>query len=339
MAGVERAVANLILVQRLHNQDARGYAVATVSRTARDGVDDGVGAGLGHIEGLVGEDGRVRRARIERVLIDRFALHHVVVHVQVHDAVAVVDGFISQDKVASGRIHSLNHDTRGGRGYRHARGADGNGDVLILAVSLRIGLLIEADVLCLVFLVLVPDGQVQEGRGVNGHAVHNLAAVMDVVTGNGTRFEGGVERGEIPVFLQRTHLFGVFRIAIDHSELVLAVGRIFGTACHLGVTLEGVAALMIHVGSRHAIGSARSAGNGSLGTARRSHCPGVGSRDASLIGLGRVGVLDCRGGATDTGDGLAIDNGTGVELRKHAHDGALALAGAGVIHDAHIAGD
>ena len=337
---VVRLLAGGVLVQRLHNQNARRDAVATVGSTARDGVDDGVGAGCDHIEGLVGEDCRVRRARIERVLIDRFALHHVVVHVQVHDAVATVDGFISQDKVASGRIHSLNHDIfRGSGGHRHAGCADGDGDVLILAVSLRIGLLIEADVLYLVFLVLVPDGQVQEGRGVNGHAVHNLAAVMDVVTGNGTHFEGGVERSERPTFLQRTHLFGVFRIAIDHGELVLADGRIFGTVCHLCVTLEGVAALMIHVGSRHAIGSVRGTRNSGLGTARRSHCPGVGSRDASLIGLGRDGVLDGQGLARDTGDLLAIDNGTGVELWTHAHEGTLALADAGGIHDAHVAGD
>ena len=102
-----------------------------------------------------------RGADIERVAIDGVSQHGVVVHMQVDDAVATVDGLHSQLEVTVGGIDRHHLHAGGRRAHRHPGGGGRDGHVLVSAVGLCVCSLIEADVDRLASRVFWVNGQQQ----------------------------------------------------------------------------------------------------------------------------------------------------------------------------------
>ena len=129
----ELAFADRVLVNLLDDEHDRGDAVAAVA--ARYRIQIGHHAGSGDVEVVVGERVVERGPGIDRVAIDRVALHDMVVHMQVHDAVATIGGSIFQDKIAIGGVLHIHPYFRADGVHRHACArCHGDADTAVLAV-------------------------------------------------------------------------------------------------------------------------------------------------------------------------------------------------------------
>ena len=179
VAAVEGAVAECYLLRLLDDEHDGSDAVAAVA--ARYRIQVGHHAGSGDVEVVVGERVVERGPGIDRVAIDRVALHDMVVHMQVHDAVATVHRLHLQLEVPIGRVAGVYHHRLGGGGHCHAGGGRRDGHVLVFAVGLRVGLLIEADTDRIAFRVFGVHRKQQVGYRVNGYAIDDFRARKLVV--------------------------------------------------------------------------------------------------------------------------------------------------------------
>ena len=175
MACVEGAVADLVLVRFLDDKVSHGDAVAAVA--ARNRVNDGVGAGVVHGEGLVGELRGVGGSGIERVFVDGVAGDDLAVDVEDDDAVAALDGLHLQGEVTLGGVDGVDGHTRDRVGDRDLGFREGEREgAAVHGVGDFGGFLVEARRHRVGVAVGRIDGELKVGDGVDFHTVNGLFA-------------------------------------------------------------------------------------------------------------------------------------------------------------------
>ena len=241
MACVEGAVADLVLVRFLDNEVSYGDAVAAVA--ARNRVNDGVGAGVVHGEGLVGELRGVGGSGIERVFVDGVAGDDLAVDVEDDDAVAALDGLHLQGEVTLGGVDGVDGHTRDRVGDRDLGFREGEREgAAVHGVGDFGGFLVEARRHRVGVAIGWVDGELQVGNGIDLHAVNGLLAGEFVVAVAVQLLAGNADVHTVVMPAVRSHIVHPSQVGGKGAVAYFVLVRLFHDEDAGGDAVASVAA-------------------------------------------------------------------------------------------------